>query len=190
MYWTWKGLNPSTVLFCTPPPTIYLHYMHKDNFGFTFSWLFCPVFIYCWFRATIYLIILQSVIVSQEITYCGQTFGVQTKLRIHTAGFENVVIFIVVLCGTLFLKAYFIFLHIILFCPVCSECCPHTFVYICLQFSSIHTSTLNLFSPLYRCPDHRNCEFSFRSNSLCVPSLNNTCPTLQPHLNPSKSLQL
>jgi hypothetical protein len=39
---------------------------------------------------TSYVIILQSVRVSQEIMYCGQTFGIQTRLRIHGVGFENV----------------------------------------------------------------------------------------------------
>jgi hypothetical protein len=58
------------------------------------------------------LIILQSEIVSKEIMYCCQTFGVQTKLGIHGFGFENMVIFIV-LPSILFLKVYF---HIISYC--------------------------------------------------------------------------
>ena len=107
--------------FCTichtPPPTIYLHDIHKITLHLPSLWLICLVFIYCWFIATVaYVIILQSVIVSQEIMYCGQTFGIQTKLRIHTVGFENVVVFIIVLCGMLYLKVSFIFIHIILFC--------------------------------------------------------------------------
>jgi hypothetical protein len=88
--------------------------------------------------------------------------------------FQNVVILLS--CVTYFFLRYFLFLFIsFYFVSLCSECCPHTFVCVSLQFLSIHTNAMNLFSAVYMCPNCRNREFSIPCDSLC-PWLLETAP--------------